>query len=144
MAFDLGVHFMKTNVAVMYPDLSPEKPVVVVCDGHGSHLTLELLDYCREVGINVVLRPPHTSNISQGEDVRNFAIFKPKFRVAKAHRLIGKLDTIGDEVPSLGMGDMIPVSKGPYPEAFHPEHNRKGWSLIACEPFHALCLLDCA
>ncbi|KAK3256831.1 hypothetical protein CYMTET_34053 [Cymbomonas tetramitiformis] len=56
MTFDLGVHFMKTNIAVMYPDLSPEKPVVVVCDGHGSHLTLELLDYCREVGINVVLR----------------------------------------------------------------------------------------
>ncbi|KAK3239236.1 hypothetical protein CYMTET_50820 [Cymbomonas tetramitiformis] len=108
MTFDLGVHYMRTNVAVMFPDLSPEKPVVVVCDGHGSHLTLELLDYCREVGIVVVLRPPHTSsNISQGEDVRNFALFKPAFRVAKALRLMDKLDAIEEETPSLGMGDMI-------------------------------------
>ncbi|KAK3270002.1 hypothetical protein CYMTET_14560 [Cymbomonas tetramitiformis] len=135
MTFDLGVHFMRTNVAVMYPDLSRDNPVVVICDGHGSHLTLELLDYCREVGITVVLRPPHTSNISQGEDVRNFAIFKPAFRVSKAIALTRKLDTIGDEVPSLGMADMLPCAYEPYQKAFHPEHNKKAWSLIGVYPF---------
>ncbi|KAK3263638.1 hypothetical protein CYMTET_27571 [Cymbomonas tetramitiformis] len=45
----------------------------------------------REVGIVIVLRPPHTTNISQGKDVVNFGVIKPKFRVAKANLLVRKL-----------------------------------------------------
>ena len=52
-------------------------------DGHGSHFTLELLTYCRSVGIHIVLRPPHTTHILQGEDVVHFAVFKPKYHQAK-------------------------------------------------------------
>ncbi|KAK3250176.1 hypothetical protein CYMTET_40435 [Cymbomonas tetramitiformis] len=46
-----------------------------------------------------------------------------------------KLDAIEEEIPSLGMGDMVSVSKEPYLKAFHPEQNKKGWSMIGVKPF---------
>eukprot|EP00961_Rhodomonas_salina_P250951 3392494-Rhodomonas_salina.1 len=45
---------------------SPEDPVVLIVDGHGSHFTVEVLEFCIEHGIHIVLRPPHTSHRSQG------------------------------------------------------------------------------
>ena len=64
-------------------DISPENPAVIIMDGHGSHFTLELLLYCRQVGFKVVLRPPHTTHILQGEDVVHFLVFKEKYHQSK-------------------------------------------------------------
>eukprot|EP00854_Cymbomonas_tetramitiformis_P031198 gene31198-39164_t len=58
-----------------------------------------------EVGILILLRPPHTSSISQGEDVINFAVFKPEFRTAKALLLVNKLDHTRS--PYLTMADLM-------------------------------------
>eukprot|EP00961_Rhodomonas_salina_P055647 747613-Rhodomonas_salina.1 len=48
--------------------VSKEDPVVLIVDGHGSHFTEEVLEWCIEHGVHIVLRPPHTSHVSQGED----------------------------------------------------------------------------
>ncbi len=53
-----------------------EDPVVILLDGHSSHWSLEVLEYCVENRIHLVLRPPHTLHISQGEDVINFLKLK--------------------------------------------------------------------
>ena len=57
-----GLGYFKA-IAAMYPDISKENGyrVMVICDGHGSHLTLEILAFCRATGIDLVLRVPHTS-----------------------------------------------------------------------------------
>jgi hypothetical protein len=55
---------------------------VVLCDGHSSHLTLDVLVDAHKRGIHIVCRPPHTSHKSQPEDVVNFAVFKPKWFLA--------------------------------------------------------------
>ena len=50
---------------------------MVICDGHGSHFTLEALKFCRANGIVLILRPPHTSHVLQCEDLLNFNLLKP-------------------------------------------------------------------
>ena len=83
-----GLGFFKA-IAEMYPDLSTAKGfrVLVICDGHGSHLTKEILEFCREVGIDLVLRIPHSSQDTQNEDLVNFAVLENEFVHQKALRL---------------------------------------------------------
>ncbi len=42
---------------------SKEDPVILVVDGHGSHFTPEVLDFCIANGIHLVLRQQHTSHV---------------------------------------------------------------------------------
>ena len=49
---DLGIRWIRGCLEPCIPDLSPEKPAVLAMDGHSSHFTLELLTYCRQVGIH--------------------------------------------------------------------------------------------
>jgi transposase-like protein len=67
MTHDLGVQMLKTQIEPFCPGVSPANKYIVICDGHGSHLTLDMLEYSRKKGFRVVLRPPHTTHISQGQ-----------------------------------------------------------------------------
>jgi hypothetical protein len=68
-----------------FPEVSPEKPVLLICDGYGSHLCWDFIQRCIAVGVHVILRPPHTSHVTQGEDVRggHFHTFHNSERVEK-------------------------------------------------------------
>ncbi|KAK3284999.1 hypothetical protein CYMTET_7374 [Cymbomonas tetramitiformis] len=134
MTHALALQYFKNNIATMYPDMTPENPIAVICDGHGSHLSCQLLTFCREVGIIILLRPPHTTNISQGEDVVNFGKFKPLFRTAKAHRLLEKLNT-GSKTLFLDMGDLMPCTAAAWEAAFSKKENTKAWAAIGVNPF---------
>ena len=56
-----------------------ENPAVVICDGHGSHMTLKLILECRRRNIYIAFRPPHTSHKMQPEDVTAFSYLKQKW-----------------------------------------------------------------
>jgi transposase-like protein len=76
MTHDLGIQMLKALFEPFCHDISPTNEYIIICDGHGSHLTVEFLQYAREKGFVIILRPPHTSHISQGEDVIHFRKFK--------------------------------------------------------------------
>ena len=80
---DLALVYIVGCVEPCLEDLSPENPALLIMDGHGSHFTLDLLMHCRAVGLHIVLRPPHTTHILQGEDVEHFAVFKPRYQQNK-------------------------------------------------------------
>ena len=63
--------------------LSQDNVLVLLCDGHGSHLTWQFIEYAKAHHIMVLLRPPHTTQVLQGEDVHGFGIFKKAFKAAK-------------------------------------------------------------
>ena len=88
---DLGIKYIRGCIEPCIPDLSVERPAVLIMDGHGSHFTLEVLRYCRSIGLVIVLRPPHTTHILQGEDVVHFAEFKPRYHQAKMIALAQKI-----------------------------------------------------
>ena len=132
---DVGVIYMRRCLLPCMPaDTSPQKPCVVIMDGYGGHLSLALVEFCREHGIVIVLRPPHTSHRLQGEDVVNFNYFKQAFdrergtvfdRVVLGHR----------ERHGLGLQHLSTCVKAPWEEAFSQERNLRAWRVTGYVPF---------
>jgi len=114
------------------PDLSPDNPGLLIMDGHGSHFTLELLTYCRSIGLHIILRPPHITHILQGEDVQHFAVFKPKYSQAKLLRLGSK---VARGKYRLQVSDLLSIAREPWEEAFNLENSLKVWDKIGVAPF---------
>lgn len=54
--------FMKHFAKHVRP--SKQQPVLLTFNNHGSHLSIEVLDFCVEQGITLLSFPPHTSYIS--------------------------------------------------------------------------------
>mmetsp|Transcript_2961 Transcript_2961/g.10712 ORF Transcript_2961/g.10712 Transcript_2961/m.10712 type:complete len:321 (-) Transcript_2961:1415-2377(-) len=76
--------WLKDHLAPCIPDLSPENPAVVICDGCYAHTINEVLEICTTMGILMVILPPHCTHILQGEDLYHFGVFKGAFRVERA------------------------------------------------------------
>eukprot|EP00223_Ostreococcus_mediterraneus_P009805 CAMPEP_0179629868 /NCGR_PEP_ID=MMETSP0932-20121108/5605_1 /TAXON_ID=548131 ORGANISM="Ostreococcus mediterraneus, Strain clade-D-RCC2596" /NCGR_SAMPLE_ID=MMETSP0932 /ASSEMBLY_ACC=CAM_ASM_000582 /LENGTH=624 /DNA_ID=CAMNT_0021499313 /DNA_START=1 /DNA_END=1878 /DNA_ORIENTATION=- len=85
-SFD-GFHFATwviEHLVPCIPNVSPENPAIVICDGHYAHTVDEVLDTCAALGILMVLLPPHCTHLLQGEDLYHFGVFKGSYRVARA------------------------------------------------------------
>eukprot|EP00733_Pompholyxophrys_punicea_P000732 Pompholyxophrys_punicea_v1_NODE_257_length_2508_cov_3.165919.p1 type:complete len:421 gc:universal NODE_257_length_2508_cov_3.165919:1356-94(-) len=136
MTDDLGVAYIKNVIVPCFPDISPNKPAIMVCDGHGSHITLELLLYAKEAGIIIVLRPPHTSHKVQGEDTQNFREFKRLERKAKANLLMKRILHNRGKDCSLKKSDITKITKIPWEKAFNQHNNRVAWASIGISPFN--------
>ena len=130
---DLGLRYIKGCIEPCLPDLSQEYPAVLIMDGHGSHFTLELLQYCRSVGIHIILRPPHTTHILQGEDVEHFARFKPAYHQNKM-RVLGK-NIFAHGAAKLTTADLLLAAKEPWESAFSLQRCQSAWAKIGVYPF---------
>ena len=98
--------------------------------------TLELLHYCRARGLHIVLRPPHTTHVLQGEDVQHFAIFKPKYKYMQAKYTLTAarlLLLLGES--RLTAGDLLLCAKEAWQEALNLEHSLEAWAKIGVSPF---------
>ncbi|KFY41820.1 hypothetical protein V494_02772 [Pseudogymnoascus sp. VKM F-4513 (FW-928)] len=72
------------------------KPRVLICDGFGTHETLEVLEFCFENNILLCRLPSHTSHKLQPCDVGVFAPLKAAYR-DEAERLYRVTNVIGNE-----------------------------------------------
>lgn len=61
---------------------SKEHPILLLCDNHESHISLQAITYARDNGIIFVSFPPHTSHRLQPLDVGVFGPFKAKLKIA--------------------------------------------------------------
>jgi hypothetical protein len=78
-------------------DRANHKPRVLICDGFGSHETLEILEYCFENNIVLCRLPSHTSHKLQPCDVGVFAPLKAAYRDQVERLYRGGADTVGKE-----------------------------------------------
>ena len=129
---DLALRYIKGCVEPALPDLSPENPAILLMDGHGSHFTLELLEHCRAVGLHILLRPPHTTHVLQGEDVVHFGVFKPLYHQAK---LMALAAAVLRGKYQLTAGDLLACARGPWEEAFSQHHCLRAWAKTGLVPF---------
>jgi len=51
-----------------------------ILDGHGSHVTFVAIEQAKEIGLNMITLPSHTSHAFQPLDVACFKPFKIAFR----------------------------------------------------------------
>ncbi|KAL1526897.1 hypothetical protein AB1Y20_015588 [Prymnesium parvum] len=136
---DLGVRYVRGCIEPCLPDLSVDNPALLIMDGHGSHFTLELLKYCRSIGLHVVLRPPHTTHIVQGEDVVHFHNFKPEYHQAKMMRLS---QNVLSGNARLTVSELLSIAKKPWERAFNLENCLKAWASIGVVPFNQCVYWD--
>ena len=66
---------------------SPTRPVVLVLDNHGSHVTWGSLVVAKSVGIEILGLPPNTTSAFQPLDAGIFGVFKRQLGRLKAERL---------------------------------------------------------
>ena len=80
--------FYEYIVIGLYPELvnkGVKFPVIIFLDGHKSHISLELHDFCNNVGIHMYCFVPHASHIMQPCDVGIFGPLKKEWRLAMSN-----------------------------------------------------------
>lgn len=77
--------------------LANQKPRVLICDGFGTHETLEVLEFGFENNILLCRLPSHTSHKLQPCDVGVFAPLKMAYRDEVERLYRGGLDIVGKE-----------------------------------------------
>ena len=55
---------------------SHARPTLLIIDGHGSHISYSVIKRAVEENINIILLPPHTTNVLQLLDVGLFRSLK--------------------------------------------------------------------
>jgi hypothetical protein len=73
------------------------RPRVLICDGFGTHKTLDILEFCFKANILLCRLPSHTSHKTQPCDVAVFASLKAAYWDEVERLLQGGLDNIGKE-----------------------------------------------
>ena len=62
--------------------IPPARPVLLIEDGHGSHITLDVIELARTNDIHLLCLPSHTSHILQPLDIGVFKSFKCEYSKA--------------------------------------------------------------
>ena len=56
--------------------VAPVRPVLLIQDGHFSHISLELIEMARQNDVHLLCLPSHTTHVLQPLDVGVFSCFK--------------------------------------------------------------------
>jgi len=61
------------------PNLRPKRPVLLLVDGHGSHIDLYALELCKDNGIILYQLHEHSAHLIQPCDMQYFRLFKKQW-----------------------------------------------------------------
>ena len=70
------------------PNIPPHRPVLLLLDGHGSHVDYHTMHYAKENGIHINRFPAHCSHAVQPEDRGHFGVVKHNWKIACAQYAI--------------------------------------------------------
>ena len=90
-------------VSFFLSNIPPSRPVLLIMDGHSSHVSIDVIQLAQDTGIHLLCVPAHTTHILQPLDIGVFKSFKSnftkacsKYRAAHPGRVV-----IGDRLASL-------------------------------------------
>lgn len=61
--------FHRFFTKIFIPALGNERPALLICDGHKSHVSLSVIEEARRENITILILPPHSSHILQPLDL---------------------------------------------------------------------------
>jgi len=105
------------------------KPRLLICDGFGTHETLEILEHCFANNIRLCRLPSHTSHKLQPCDVAVFAPLKTAYRDAVERLERGGVNTIGKQ-------HFTSLYSSARKAAFTKRNIRAGWSKCGLTPLN--------
>src|SRR5436305_7812636 len=106
-----------------------EKPRVLICDGFGTHETVEILEYCFENHIILCRLPPRTSHKLQPCDVAVFAPLKAAYRGQ-----VDRLERAGEN--TIGKQHFTSLYGPARERAFTEKNILAGWAKCGLWPFN--------
>lgn len=115
---------------------TPDTPVFLLLDNHESHISVEVLDFCKEVGIILMTFPPHCSHKLQPLDLTVYGPLKNYYNKALTDWMVsnpGKTVTIYD-IPK--------VAALVIPQAFKQQNIQKGFEKSGIWPFNSNIFSD--
>ncbi len=107
-----------------------EQPVLLLVDGHKSHMTLELVDLARESNVILFCLPPHTTHALQPLDVSVFKALKAHFSRSLQALCFTRKDFI------VSKRDFARVVKEPFEMAFSMSNIKSGFAKCGIFPFN--------
>ena len=106
-----------------------QQPRVLICDGFGTHETVEMLEFCFEHNIVLCRMPSHTSHKLQPCDVAVFAPLKAAYRDQVERLERGGVNTIGKQL-------FTALYRLARDKAFTKKNILAGWAKSGLFPFN--------
>ena len=106
-----------------------QKPRILICDGFGTHETLEILEYCFENNILLCRIPSHTSHKLQPCDIGVFGPLKAAYRDQVERLYRGGANTVGKE-------HSTSLYSPARDKALTPRNIKAGWIKAGLFPFN--------
>lgn len=111
----------------------PNAPLLIVCDGHSSRYSLKLILKLREMGVEMLLFPAHSTHIFQPVDTGYARTVKSKPLGSLQHRVRGALKHTKAEYMSV---DAVLRTRLPlHHRASEPRNMAKIWEDVGLFPF---------
>ena len=122
--------------AFFLKSIPPSRPVLLVQDGHSSHVSIELIEMARENNVCLLCLPAHTSHILQPLDVGVFKSFKSSFNKACGNYM---KQNPGRVITTDVLASMVGQA---YPTAFTPVNIFSGFKKTGIYPFNPSAVDD--
>ena len=124
---ELFVEWMKK---VFLKFATPQRPVLLIIDGHKTHLTLDVVDLAQSNGVILLCLPPHTTHSLQPLDVSVFKSLKDHFyRSVRAFCFVKKNFTVSKR-------EFASVVKEPFEKSFSMSTIKSGFAKSGIFPFN--------
>ena len=108
----------------------PERPVLLLVDGHKSHMTLDLIDLARSENVILFCLPPHCTHALQPLDVSVFKSLKAHFSRALRAFCFTKKDFV------VTKRDFARIVKEPFELSFSMSNIKHGFSKCGIFPLN--------
>ena len=116
-------------------NLSLTKRMLLILDGHKSHVTLEVLQKAKAHGLDMVSLPSHTSHALQPLDISCFKPFKQSFR---AYRDAWRRQNIGKKVGKQELAQWVSLG---LQKALTPRNIQSGFRAAGIQPLNKEAIL---
>lgn len=122
-------------------DRSANKRALLLMDGLQAHHNKLFVEECANHFIEIILRYPHSTRDTQGEDRVNFAIFKPRYRLHIDAELakfgLAKIAAgAGSRTTSFSRAGIARATCAAFTEAFSTARNLQAWEQTGFSPFN--------
>ena len=110
---------------------------VLILDDHGSHVTIDFIDYCDRKKILLAICPPHSTHTLQPLDV---AMFKP-LSTAYSHQISGFIER-SQGLTSMSKRDFFPLFIAAWKASFRETTILKAFQATGLSPFDPIVILQ--
>ena len=110
--------------------IPPVRPVLLIQDGHSTHISIQLIEMARENNVCLLCLPAHTSHILQPLDVGVFKSFKSNFNKVCGNYM---KQNPGRVITADLLASMVGQA---YPTAFTPVNVLSGFKKTGIYPFN--------